>query len=38
MGTHDHGQGHATTFKQILADKLGLEPDRIRFRYGDTDR
>jgi len=37
MGTHDHGQGHATTFKQILADKLGLEHERVRFRYGDTD-
>jgi aerobic carbon-monoxide dehydrogenase large subunit len=37
MGTHDHGQGHATTFKQILADKLGLDPDRVRFKNGDTD-
>ncbi len=37
MGTHDHGQGHATTFKQILADKLGLDHDRVRYRYGDTD-
>ena len=37
MGTHDHGQGHATTFKQILADKLGLAHDRIRFKNGDTD-
>ena len=24
MGTHDHGQGHATTFRQIIADKLGI--------------
>ena len=23
IGTHDHGQGHATTFRQIIADKLG---------------
>ncbi len=37
MGTHDHGQGHATTFKQVLCDKLGIDPDKIRFRNGDTD-
>ena len=37
MGTHDHGQGHGTTFKQVLADKLGIEPDKVRFRNGDTD-
>jgi aerobic carbon-monoxide dehydrogenase large subunit len=37
MGTHDHGQGHGTTFKQVLSDKLGIDPDKIRFRNGDTD-
>ncbi len=37
MGTHDHGQGHGTTFKQILSDKLGIDPDKVRFRNGDTD-
>jgi len=37
MGTHDHGQGHATTFKQILFDKLGVDSDLVKFRYGDTD-
>jgi carbon-monoxide dehydrogenase large subunit len=37
MGTHDHGQGHGTTFKQILTDKLGIDPDKVRFRNGDTD-
>ncbi len=37
MGTHDHGQGHGTTFKQVLCDKLGLDPDKIRYRAGDTD-
>ena len=31
MGTHDHGQGHATTFKQVLCDKLGIDPDKIRY-------
>ena len=37
VGTHDHGQGHQTTFRQIISDKLGIAPDRIRFHYGDTD-
>ncbi|HUB97267.1 MAG TPA: xanthine dehydrogenase family protein molybdopterin-binding subunit [Stellaceae bacterium] len=37
MGTHDHGQGHATTFKQILFDKLGIDSDLVKFKYGDTD-
>src|SRR5262245_38213375 len=38
MGTHDHGQGHATAFRQIVADKLGIPPDRVRYQYGDTDQ
>jgi len=38
VGTHDHGQGHATTFRQIICDRLGIAPDRIRFNYGDTDQ
>ena len=37
MGTHDHGQGHGTTFKQILSGMLGLDTDVMRFSYGDTD-
>ena len=37
IGTHSHGQGHEITFAQIVADLLGLEPHRIRIRYGDTD-
>ena len=38
MGTHDHGQGHATSFRQIIADRLGIGPERVRFKYGDTDQ
>ena len=38
VGTHSHGQGHETTFAQIVADLLGLEPDQIMIRYGDTDQ
>jgi aerobic carbon-monoxide dehydrogenase large subunit len=37
MGTHDHGQGHGTTFKQILSDRLGIDADKVRYRNGDTD-
>ncbi|MDC7788966.1 xanthine dehydrogenase family protein molybdopterin-binding subunit [Rhodoplanes sp. TEM] len=36
VGTHDHGQGHQTTFRQIVADRLGLPPDQIELRFGDT--
>ena len=36
-GTHSVGQGHATTFPQILADRLGVANEAIRFRQGDTD-
>ncbi len=38
VGTHDHGQGHATTFRQIISDRLGIAPGQIRFNYGDTDQ
>lgn len=36
-GTHSLGQGHATTFPQILADRLGVPNELIRFQQGDTD-
>ena len=36
-GSMDHGQGHGTTFKQILSEKLGIDADLIRYRYGDSD-
>ena len=38
VGTHDHGQGHGTAFKQILSETLGISPERIRFKFGDTDQ
>jgi aerobic carbon-monoxide dehydrogenase large subunit len=38
MGTKNQGQGHETTFKQILHERLGLHPDDIRYIDGDTDR
>ncbi|KPP91345.1 MAG: CoxL-like aerobic dehdyrogenase large subunit [Rhodobacteraceae bacterium HLUCCA08] len=37
LGTGDAGQGHATAFAQIAADRLGLPIDRIRVTTGDTD-
>jgi carbon-monoxide dehydrogenase large subunit len=38
MGTKNQGQGHETTFKQILHERLGLAPDGVRYVDGDTDR
>ena len=38
LGTHNHGQGHETVFKQLLADRLGLEFEQIRYVQGDTDQ
>ncbi|MBT7645729.1 MAG: xanthine dehydrogenase family protein, partial [Rhodospirillaceae bacterium] len=37
VGTHNHGQGHETTYAQIAADRLGLPLDAIEVRNGDTD-
>jgi carbon-monoxide dehydrogenase large subunit len=37
-GTQTIGQGHETTFPQILADRLGLPNERIRLVQGDSDR
>ncbi|MDB5966632.1 MAG: xanthine dehydrogenase family protein molybdopterin-binding subunit [Polaromonas sp.] len=35
-GTQSTGQGHETTFAQVVADQLGVHPDRIQLRTGDT--
>jgi aerobic carbon-monoxide dehydrogenase large subunit len=37
LGTHNHGQGHATTFAQILASKLGVAIEQVEVVEGDTD-
>ena len=37
-GTHAHGQGHETTFAQIVADQLGLAVDDVEIVHGDTER
>ena len=38
MGTKNQGQGHETTFKQILHERLGLDPKDVKYIDGDTDR
>jgi aerobic carbon-monoxide dehydrogenase large subunit len=38
MGSKNQGQGHETTFKQILHERLGIDPAEVRYIDGDTDR
>jgi aerobic carbon-monoxide dehydrogenase large subunit len=35
-GSHSHGQGHATTFSQILADQFGVPLDQVHIVQGDS--
>jgi aerobic carbon-monoxide dehydrogenase large subunit len=35
-GSSPHGQGHETTFAQIAADALGVAPESVEVRWGDT--
>ncbi len=35
-GASPHGQGHATTFAQVVADALGVDPGRVVVRHGDS--
>ncbi|WP_454762827.1 xanthine dehydrogenase family protein molybdopterin-binding subunit [Cupriavidus campinensis] len=37
-GSHSHGQGHETTFAQIVADRLGIGLDAVEIVHGDTGR
>jgi len=37
-GSHSHGQGHETTFAQVVADKLGIPMDDISIEHGDTGK
>ena len=36
VGTHSHGQGHETTYAQIVADRLGIPYDDVEVVEGDT--
>jgi carbon-monoxide dehydrogenase large subunit len=37
-GCHAHGQGHETTFAQVVADRLGVPIDNVSIVHGDTDK
>ena len=37
-GSHSHGQGHETTFAQVVAARLGIAVDQIDVVHGDTGR
>ncbi|MGH6720323.1 MAG: xanthine dehydrogenase family protein molybdopterin-binding subunit, partial [Alphaproteobacteria bacterium] len=38
VGTHSHGQGHATVYAQLVAGRLGLPIEAIEIAFGDTGR
>jgi len=37
-GSHSHGQGHETTFSQLVADGLGIPIESVEIVHGDTDK
>jgi carbon-monoxide dehydrogenase large subunit len=37
-GSHSHGQGHETTFAQLIADDLGIPMENVLVVHGDTDK
>ena len=37
-GSHSHGQGHETTFAQVVADRLGLQVENVDIVHGDTSK
>ncbi len=37
-GAHSHGQGHETTFAQVVAEKFGLDVDQVEVVHGDTEK
>ncbi len=37
-GTHSHGQGHETTFAQLVASKFGISVDDVEVVHGDTGK
>jgi carbon-monoxide dehydrogenase large subunit len=38
MGSKNQGQGHETVFKQVLNERLGVDPAEVQYIDGDTDR
>ena len=37
-GSHSHGQGHETTFTQLVSERFGLPTDNVQIIHGDTDK
>jgi aerobic carbon-monoxide dehydrogenase large subunit len=37
-GTHAHGQGHETTFAQLVSERLGIPIENVSIVHGDTDK
>ena len=37
-GSHSHGQGHETTFAQLVSGRLGISIDNVAIVHGDTDK
>ena len=37
-GTHSHGQGHETTFAQLVSDHLGVDIDQVEVVHGDSEK
>jgi carbon-monoxide dehydrogenase large subunit len=37
-GSHSHGQGHETTFAQLVAGRLGVPIEQVSILHGDTDK
>ncbi len=37
-GSHSHGQGHETTFAQLISERFGLPVDNVSVVHGDTDK
>ncbi|WP_299812847.1 xanthine dehydrogenase family protein molybdopterin-binding subunit [uncultured Roseibium sp.] len=37
-GSHSHGQGHETTFSQLICERFGIDSDSVAIVHGDTDK
>ncbi len=37
-GTHSHGQGHETTFAQLVSESFGIPAENVEISHGDTDQ
>ena len=37
-GSHSHGQGHETTFAQVISERLGIPISQVQIVHGDTDK